>query len=80
MKENIGSFNLLIESAPFTPDVGRPLNISGLTAIDTGTPADYLGTVDLSAITIDSTGRHLEPIQFTHNTDLSRLGRNYLYL
>ena len=60
-------FNLVLETKTFTPDVGRPLNISGLTAVDTGTPNDYLGTIDLSAIEIGPSGRKVIQVPVTHN-------------
>ena len=67
VREDVGSFNLVLETKTFTPDSGRPLNISGLTAVDTGTPNDYLGTIDLSAIEIGPSGRKVIQIPVTHN-------------
>ena len=74
VKENIGTFELTLEIESFTPVPNRPVKISGLTASDTGTPADYLGSIDLTSIAIDSTpqnGKYQKVIDVpvTHNTE-----------
>ena len=55
--ENVNSFELKLATESFTPDANRPIKISGLTALDTGTPADYLGAIDLNSVEIDSSGQ-----------------------
>ena len=67
VREDAGTFNLVLETKSFTPDLGRPLNITGLSATDTGTPNDYLGTFDFSLIEIKSTGRKVIQVPVSHN-------------
>ena len=66
-RENVGTFDLILATETFTPDPDRPLNISGLTGIDTGATTGYLGTIDLSSVTIESTGRKVLQIPVTHD-------------
>ena len=56
MREDVGTFDLILNSGAFTPDTSRPIQITGLSAVDTGTANGYLGSVDFSAVEIDETG------------------------
>ena len=67
VKENVSSFELKLATESFTPDANRPIKISGLTALDTGTPADYLGAIDLNSVEIDSTGQGSVTVPVTYN-------------
>ena len=67
VKENVNSFELKLATESFTPDANRPVKISGLTAMDSGTPADYLGAIDLNSVEIDSTGQGSITVPVTYN-------------
>ena len=74
VEESVGKFKLTLELESFTPESNRPVNISGLTASDTGTPADYLGSIVLTSIAIDATPQNgkyqtVIDVPVTHNTD-----------
>ena len=57
VREDVGTFELVLDSDTFTPDAGQPINITGLTAANTGSTHNYLGTVNLTAVQIDETGQ-----------------------
>ena len=71
VREDVGTFDLVLDSGTFRADTGRPIQITGLSAVDTGTPNDYLGSVDFSAVEIDETGSTRVSIPVTSN-DLYR--------
>ena len=77
VKEDAGYIPLTVSSGSFVPTADLPLIVTGVTASDTGTPADYLGTTDLTSIPISYSpisGFKTIEVPITHDTNYRGYG------
>ena len=75
VREDAGTIAVTLDTGSFRPYANLPIEVTTLTASDTGTPSDYLGTYDFNkAISIGTSGRATIQVPVNHNNQYRGYG------